>query len=177
MKKLAILILIALGALLACGHSNLAPPNETETTGNWEAQLLGGKGEASLLNFVIGFNVHNTNGGTTEPLTITSFGFINLGQCFVTQSPAGSADLTTNDENQVTGSMSLTITSRSPLGNTLTLTSTNGVTGTATGTTYTTMTNGVVTGTWSLTGGQGDAGCTGGGTFTMCQNAATCTVP
>jgi len=77
----------------------------------------------------------------------------------------------------VTGTLTLTVQSITPAGNTLTL---NGnVTGTSNGTIGTTgtLSNGVVAGTWSLTGGAGDPSCTGGGNFLMCQGAATCTVP
>jgi hypothetical protein len=69
------------------------------------------------------------------------------------------------------------VTSATPPGNVLTLT--GNLTGTSNGTTGTTgtLSNGVVEGTWALTGGQGDPSCTGGGSFLMCQGAATCTVP
>lgn len=189
MKKFAILILMALGvAALGCGHSNLADPTRTTTNGIWEAHLIGGTGDAALLNFLVGFQVLNINGGTTEPLSIGSFGFINLGACFTTQNIdaqhiTGSADLTTNTENQVTGSMNFTIPSQNPPGNTLTLftnlpdgTAVGGVTGTSNGTEGAsgTLSNGVVTGQWTLTGGQGAADCVGAGTFTMCQNTETC---
>lgn len=178
MKKLSVLILLALGvAALACTHNNLQDPTQTTTNGQWEAHLYGSDGSASeigsQLSFVIGFDVTNTNGGTSEPLTFTSFGFINLQSCFVTQSYTGSTDLTTNTENQVSGTINLTITSTSPTGNQLALTSTD-VSGSTNGAVYTTMTNGVVTGTWQLTGG---SGCTGSGTFLMCQGAATCIAP
>lgn len=179
MKKLAILILMALGVVaLGCGHSNLAPATQTSTGGNWEALLSGGEGNASLLNFVTTFRVTNTNGGSPEPLSITGFGFINLGPCFVTQTTNGSADLTTSTSNEVTGSMTLTVQSANPAGNTLTLNADSahggGVQGTANGTTATTLSNGVAWGGWQLTGSQG---CQGGGTFVMCQNAPKCTIP
>jgi len=168
MKKLAILILMALGvAALGCGHSNIAPPTQTQTGGEWEAQLIGGLGQASLLNFVTDFNVTNTNGGTNEPLSISSFGFFNVQSCFVTRNESGSANLTTSTTNQVTGSMLYTVQSVNPPGNTLTLTS-NNVTGTASNGS---LTGGIVTGTWTLTGG---TGCTGSGTFTLCQGKSSC---
>jgi hypothetical protein len=180
MKKLAILILVALGmAALACGHSNLAEPAKTAANGFWEAQLIGGRGDASLLDFVSGFSVTNTNGGTSEPLTITSFGFFNLGSCFATQNENGSANLTTSTTNLVTGSMVYTITSVTPVGNTLTLIAdtahNGGVNGTANNGV---LANGVANGEWTLaTTNSNTPQCTGGGTFVMCQNAATCTVP
>jgi hypothetical protein len=178
MRKLAILILLALGiAALACGHSNLALPIETTTNGYWEAQLIGGVGDASQLNFVTNFSVTNTNGGSAEQLSISSFEFINLQPCFVTQTPTGTASLTTSTENQVSGTVTYTIESTNPSpANKLVLTSTD-VTGTTNGATYTSLTNGVVVGTWQLTGGNGSSDCTGSGTFVMCQGAATCTIP
>lgn len=177
MRKLAILILLALGiAALACGHSNLALPIETTTNGYWEAQLIGGIGDASQLNFVTNFSVTNTNGGSTEQLSIPSFEFINIQPCFLTQTPTGTADLTTNTENQVSGTITYTITSLTPSGNVLTLTSTD-VSGSTNGATYTSLTNGVVVGTWELKGGQGSSDCAGSGTFVMCQGAATCSIP
>jgi hypothetical protein len=170
MKKLAILILVALGVVaLGCGHSNLAPPPKTQTGGEWEAQLIGGTGQAALLNFVTDFNVTNTNGAGNEPLSISSFGFFNVQSCFVTQDVSGSANLTTSTTNLVTGSMVYTVTSVNPGGNTLTLTSSN-VQGTASNGS---LTNGVVTGSWSLTGSCAGGG-TVGGTFTLCQGKSSC---
>lgn len=171
MKKLAVLILMILGVIaLGCGRSNTPPATTTSTNGQWEAQMIGGQGDASLLTFVTQFAVTNTNGGSTEPLSITGFAFINLQSCFVTQTANGSASLTTSTTNQVTGTMNYTVQSISPAGNTLTLTGTS-VTGTANNGS---LTNGIVTGTWALTGGAGDPSCTGGGNFTMCQNKASC---
>jgi hypothetical protein len=185
MRKLAILILLALGiAVLACGHSNRALPIETTTNGYWEAQLIGGVGDASQLNFVTNFSVTNTNGGSTEQLSIPSFEFINIQPCFLTQTPTGTADLTTNTENQVTGNVSYTIQSTNPGGNKLSLFTQNpsgvsvgGVSGTTNGATYTTLTNGIIWGEWTLTSTDSTSSCTGQGTFVMCQGAATCTIP
>jgi hypothetical protein len=63
------------------------------------------------------------------------------------------------------------------VGNVLTLT--GDLTGTSNGTTSTTgtLSNGVVVGTWTLTGGAGDPSCTGNGDFLMCQGNNTCTAP
>lgn len=178
MKKWAILILVGLGTIaLGCGHSNLAEPTQTSTNGFWEAQLIGGLGDASELNFVTQFSVTNTNGGSPEPLSITSFGFINLGSCFVSQSENGSASLNTSTTNQVTGSMTYTIQSIVPPGNTLILTADNTVTGTATGSTDTTLNNGIAFGGWKLTTSNSSSDCQGSGSFVMCQGTATCTPP
>ena len=179
-KKIAILALLALElAVSSCGTSTPSNTTTTSTSGNWEALLTGGLGDASQLNFVTAFTVTNTNGDGNQPLDITGFGFINAGVCFVAgETQNGSANLITNSTDQITGTMSYIVTSGTPSGNKLTLTGTN-VYGTYTGTTTTTgtLSDGVVTGTWTLTGGAGGSGCKGSGQFIMCQNAATCTVP
>lgn len=162
MKKLAILALLLELAVCGCGNNTTTTTTTTSATGNWEAQLTGGTGQASLLNFVTAFSV--TNSG---PLNITGFGFINAGSCFVSgATETGTADITTDSTNAVTGTLSYTVQSGSPAGNTLTLT--GNVTGTASNDA---LTSGAVVGTWTLTGGNG---CTGTGDFTMCQNTTTC---
>ncbi|SRR5579862_197901 len=176
MKKLAILTLLAL-ELAVGGCGNTPPTNiiNTETNSNWEAQLIGGKGEASKLSFVTAFAVANT-----APLTISQIGFINsnacfqVGQNFVTAN--GSATLTTASNGAVTGTLTYNALSETT-SNALSLT--GNLTGTSNGTTGTTgtLSNGVVTGTWTLTGGQGDPSCVGQGTFIMCQGKNTCTAP
>jgi len=183
MKKLAILALLAL-ELAVGGCSNNFPKNSTTTTasGNWEALLSGGTGDASQLNFVTTFTVTNTVGGSNEPLTITGFSFFNAGACFDNfvgaSTWAGSATLNTSGTNQVTGTLDFTVVSVKPPGNTLSLT--GNLTGTSNGTPTTTgtLSNGVVSGTWTLTGGQGDPSCSvPQGTFIMCQGTNTCTAP
>jgi hypothetical protein len=174
MKKAAILALLALElAVSGCGSSNSSTSTSTSASGNWEAQLSGGTGAASELNFVTALTVTDTSGVSNQPLNITGFSFINAGACFVSgETESGTATLTTSSTNQVTGTMTFTVKSGTPPGNTLTLT--GNVTGTANGTS---LTGGVVAGTWTLNGG-GDTSCNGqGGSFIMCQNAATCTVP
>ncbi len=196
MKKVVILVLLALLSLLCgCGKSN--PPNAitTNTSGNWEAQLTGGTGAAADLNFVINFTVSNTTGESAQGLSISGFSFINDGPCFLTgvsaTTQAGSATITTLSTSQVTGSMSMTITSNAASGTqqgtVLTLTSVDGVFGTSSGTTATsgTLSNGIVVGTWSLssTVAANQAMCGTPttapiqGSFIMCQNSATCVNP
>lgn len=197
MKKVAILILLALEfAVCGCGNNN--PPNAVTTTtnGNWEAQLTGGTGPASQLNFVIDFSVTNTTGQNAQGLSITGFSFLNAGQCFLTGITAttqgGSATLTSQSTGQVTGSMSLTITSdaqtgTSQAGNVLQLTAqqpSGGVNGTTNGTQTTngTLSNGVAWGVWNLSSADASNTSCGGttpiiGTFIMCQSTATCTIP
>ena len=56
MKKLAFLTLLALAfAVCSCGNGSSPPTTTTTTNSNWEAQLTGGTGAASQLNFVTQF--------------------------------------------------------------------------------------------------------------------------
>jgi hypothetical protein len=182
MKKLAILMVLALEmAVAGCGTTTQNTTTNTSTTGNWEAELIGGTGEASKLNFTTAFNVENSG-----PLSDITVAFINQNACFTlpvngpNTTESGTAAFTTNTAtNQVTGTLTLTISSSMSV-NQLILTSyPNGLTGTSNGTTTTTgtLSNGVVVGTWQLTGGSGDPTCAGTGTFLMCQGTNTCTAP
>jgi len=182
MKKFAILAVLALQ--LAVGGCGNTPTNTvtTTTSGNWEAQLIGGTGPTSQLNFVVAFNVTDTTGTANKPLDITGVGFFNAGPCFTTgnnsETASGTATLVTNSAGQVTGTLKMIITS-STSGSVLTL---NGnVTGNSNGTTTTTgtLTNGVVTGNWTISPGASVPNCVTPATptFVMCQETATCTVP
>jgi hypothetical protein len=185
MKKVALLMLALELAVCGCGSNNPSTTTTTQANGLWEASLSGGLGEASKLGFTTQFTVTPNAAGTAEPLDITGFGFFNNGACFATdvngiteENETGTATITTNTgTDQVTGTLTFAVQSISPPGNTLTLT--GNLTGTSNGTTTTTgtLTNGVVQGTWTLTGGAGDDSCTGGGSFLMCQGARTCTPP
>lgn len=184
MKKLAILLAVAMQiAVCGCATNNTNQTSVITTTANgafWEAQLTGGIGQASLLNFTVSFAVN-----TTGPLDVTGFAFFNQGTCFSTlansETISGSTTLTTTSSDTVTGPFTLTIKSNTN-SNALALTGT--LSGTSNGTTSTTgtLSNGVVVGTWTLT--STDSNCNGGasssptGSFVMCQGAATCsTVP
>ena len=183
MRRLAILVLLALTfAIFGCANNTPSTTTNTSTTGNWEAELISPSGgQASLLNFVVAFNV--TNSG---PLDITGFTFFNQNSCFESgingQTEKGNASFTTDATGHVTGTLSLTITSSSN-GSVLTLTSNaDGLTGTSNGTTSTTgtLSNGVVVGTWTLTPGGNASGCNAvsqsdNATFLMCQGTASCT--
>jgi hypothetical protein len=190
MRKFAILgLLLALElGLGSCGSHTPPGTVVTTTSGNWEAQLAGGTGLATGLNFVTTFRVTNTSGGSAEPLVITGLSFFNAGSCFAVAHDAttenGTATLNVTSAGQVTGTMTLDITSNTSGsvtgGNVLSLTTTNpqGFTATFTGTTPTAgnINNGVVVGSWTLSGP-----CAGGanptGTFVMCQASTTCTPP
>jgi hypothetical protein len=187
MKKLAIFVLLAL-ELGVCGCGSGTNPNTTTTTasGSWEAQLTGGTGSTSQLNFVTTFSVTDTTGISNEPLSITGFSFFNAGACFTngvnTSTEAGTATLNASSTGSVTGTMAYTVTSVTPSGNVLTLNGTN-VTGTSTGSTGQTgnLTNGVVTGNWYVSSGDPNCSCGSAGSpcgnFIMCQGTATCTQP
>jgi len=176
MKKFAVVVLLALGLLLgSCASNTVTPPPTTGAGGNWESQLLGGVGQASLLDFVSNFSVGSGGG----PLTINSFSFFNVNSCFTAiASESGSAELITSASGQVTGTLNYTVTSgvtsTDSSSSTLTLTSysPDGLTGTSSGTSGTTaLRNGMVQGTWTLTGNT-TLGCNGSGTFVLCQEVA-----
>ena len=174
MKIVALLALIGLAlVIIGCGTNTTASVTSPSTP--WEATLTGGTGEASLLNFVTSFSVN-----PDQTLTVTEMVFLNAGSCFVaTQTPSATATLTTNASNVVTGPFTFTVKS-SPPGNTLALS--GNLTGRSNGTTTTigTLSNGVITGTWTLTGSSSCTNTSSGtatGTFLMCQGAATCSSP
>ncbi|HTS08787.1 MAG TPA: hypothetical protein VMP68_24675 [Candidatus Eisenbacteria bacterium] len=179
MKKLAILIVLALEiAVCGCGGNTTSTTQNptTSTNGNWEAQLINGTGQASLLNFVVSFSVNNTG-----PLDITGLSFFNQNSCFQTglntTTESGTATLSTTNAGTVSGPFTLTITAAGT-GTALALTGT--ITGTSNGTTTTTgtLSAGSVVGNWTLKpGASADSSCTpvNTGTFIMCQGATTCT--
>ena len=179
MKKLVFLMVLALElAICGCGSNTIANTvTNTAASGTWEAQLTGGFDQSSLLNFVTAFRIYDTG-----PLDITGFNFFNGGKCFAIgtidvpgSSETGTATLITGSADQVTGTFNFKVTSISPPGNILTLTGT--VTGTSNGTPQVTgtLSNGVVVGTWMLSGGAGDPSCAGSGYFIMCQGTTPCT--
>jgi hypothetical protein len=174
MTRLAILALLVVAFVLSSCGSVPTPTNVISTTasGNWEAQLTGGTGQAALLNFVTNFVVTDIG-----PLTINGFNFINAGTCFVDQEQAsGSAQYTTAGDGQVTGTLNYQVLSRIPSGNLLKLSGTLTGTATATNGSTGTLSGGAVTGTWTLSGSSDCGGSDGvSGTFTMCQGHATCT--
>jgi hypothetical protein len=156
MKEVAILLL---AALLLNGCSTSTTTAQTAASGVWNAELLGGSGEASGLSFTTQFTVSSNNS-----LNITFFQLLTQGSCFAVTggTQTGTMTLTTNSTTMaVTGPFSYTEQSQ---GNTLTLT--GAVTGTESGTT---LSGGSITGTWAVTGG---TGCNASnGTFTMKQTS------
>jgi hypothetical protein len=186
MKKLAIIVLLALATLLAnCGSRTVAQQNLTGTGGNWEAEFSGGTGDAALLAFTTQFNT-GYGGGTA--FNIYYFSFINTNPCFATISgETGSATLNTNGADQVTGTLTYTVNGAfTPAGSSTSVTTKLTLTaqppnsgeleGTASGSSgNTALENGVAWGDWTLTNSGNDSSCAGAGTFLMCQETATCT--
>jgi len=172
MKEVAVLLLVAL-MLNGCGGTNTVNTQTAQNAagGIWSAEILGGSGAASGFSFNTEFTV-NSGGG----LDVTYFQFLTAeggtSPCFPVDggTEAGSMALTINGSTgAVTGTMTYTVQAT---GSTLTL---NGqVTGTAAITgSPTSLSNGAVTGTWTVAGG---SGCNAtGGTFTMCQSSTAST--
>jgi hypothetical protein len=161
MKEVALLLLVA---LLLNGCSSSTTPTQTAAGGTWEAQMFGGSGPDSGFSFITQFTI---GGGGT--LSVSSFQFLNQNsaQCFPVSGGGLSGTMTLIENTtdfSVTGTFSFTIQSG---GNTLTLS--GNVTGTENGLNGTTLSGGLVTGTWTLTGGTG-CNDTTGGSFTMTQS-------
>ncbi len=142
MKQFAVLILLAVGLVLAGCGSNKNPAN---INGTWNATLMGNNNTTS---FAFGTSLSVNGDGS---LTISNFNFTTNSPCFQSgETESGSFTLSGNFSGQVNGKFGMNVQSGNPSGNTLTLS------GTANGNT--------ISGTWSLTG---SSGCTGSGTFTM----------
>lgn len=196
MKKLAFVMLLAIAALISsCGSNTIQQIPTSSTSGNWEAQLVGGVPPASGLSFIVNFTFSTQNGNGSGPIDVNELTFINANACFPSVAGAkGTATLSNNtNTGQITGSLVLTVTSgtvKSSSGGTgsaqsvLTLTADPG--GSPAGEIIGTSNNGVLTngaanGYWTLTNPQVSA-CNAGGSsavvqpsFLMCQNATTCT--
>jgi hypothetical protein len=163
MKEVAILLLLAL-MLNGCGTTT--PNAQAAASGGWEAQMSGGVGTSSGFSFIAQFTV-----GDNGALSFSNFQFLNQQQdtCFGTDSitESGMLDVTFNSADQVTGTFSFTITSSA--GDAVTLSSSD-VTGTI-NTTTNSLTNGSITGTWTLAPGTGTGCVATSGTFTMTQTS------
>jgi hypothetical protein len=156
MKRVAILLLMA---LLVNGCGSGRPTAQSASGGLWQAQLSDGVGSASGFSFNTQFTV-----GSNGDLSISNFEFLNdnPGSCFPINGGtiSGNMVLTQNmATNGVTGTMTFSVTSSS---NTLSLT--GNVTGTIVGTT---LSDGMATGNWSLTGAGACSNATG--PYTMKQ--------
>jgi hypothetical protein len=142
MKQVALLLVMV---LMVSGCNNMRTLQST-TSGSWQAQMLGGVGQASGFSFITQFTVNSDS-----TLNISFFQFLTVNSasgitpCFPINGGivTGSiAQYVVNTNDTVTGTLTYTVASN---GNTLTLV-------------------GNLTGTAS-------AGCTGaGGSFTMNQS-------
>ena len=163
MKRVAILLALSL-LINGCGSGR--PTAQSAAGGLWQAQLSGGAGNSSGFSF----NTQFTVGGNGD-LSISNFEFLNdnSNSCFPIDggTVSGNMALTQNmANNTVTGSMTFTVSSG---GNTLTLGGDgSSVTGTIVGTT---LSDGMATGNWSLTG-SGGACPNATGSFTMTQTSS-----
>ncbi|MGA8273896.1 MAG: hypothetical protein WB919_20200 [Candidatus Sulfotelmatobacter sp.] len=161
MKAVAILLLAAF-MLNGCGSSTAV---ETSSSNIWGAVMSGGAGTSSGFSFNTQFTT--SSGGT---LTVTSFQLLNSGTCFGSSSvatPTGTLDVTSNSDDQLTGTFSFVITSSA--GDTITLTSTS-VTGTVNPNNYYVVTSASIIGTWALVPGSSSK-CVAvtDGSFTLTQ--------
>ena len=163
MKEVAILLLVAL-MLNGCGSTT--PTVQSASGGIWQSAMLGGEGPASGLSFITQFTVANSGA-----ISVSNFQFLNSipGGCFLVigEDPSGILLASYNTADQVVPPFTFTFTVVSG-GNTLTLTGTS-MTGQL-NTTTDTLSNGVIMGNWTVTGG---TGCNNvSGTFTMTQTTS-----
>ena len=140
MKQFAVVVVLALGLILAGCGSNGNPAN---INGTWNATLID---SANATTFTIGTSLVVNGDGT---LAISNFKFTSASPCLVSaDTESGSFTLSGKFNGNVTGTFGFNV-SGTPGGGTLTLA------GTANGNT--------ISGTWKLNG----TGCSGNGTFTM----------
>jgi hypothetical protein len=141
MKQFAVVVVLALGLILAgCGSNSGNPAN---INGTWTATLID---STNATIFTIGTSLVVNGDGT---LAISNFKFTSASPCLVAaDTESGSFTLSGNFNGKVTGTFGFDV-SGTPGGGTLILT------GTANGNT--------ISGTWKLNG----TGCSGNGTFTM----------
>jgi hypothetical protein len=169
MKEVAILLLLAL-LLNGCSSSATV---QTTSGSVWGAQMLGGEGTSSGFSFNTQFTVSGSNGA----LTASNFELLNQDTCFgsaTLAAPTGTlTDLNWNSADTITsGTFSFIITS--PAGDTVTLTSSNAITGTVNpNTSPVTLSNGsIIVGTWALAPASSGSTCVATvGQFTMTLNA------
>ena len=158
MKKLAVLLLLALELTLTGCGSSTASSSVKAANGTWESSLIGTDAGIDVFKVITTFSV-----GATGALSVSYFGFLTTGPCFplTGETPSGTFTVTSATTTSTSANVQFTVpSSGNSLANSLAMT------GTATGTTDTSgnTTWSTITGTWTLTGG---SGCTGSGTFTM----------
>ncbi|MGA8867142.1 MAG: hypothetical protein WB510_09245 [Candidatus Sulfotelmatobacter sp.] len=142
MKKAV--MLVAMGMMLAgCGSNSHATGN---INGNWAATLNSSGTEMFAFTTLLTVNADGSLGSNNFVLTVD-----NTPCGFPTTTESGMFTLQGNFSGQVSGSFQYTIKTTGVEVNTLTL---NG-----------TVSNGQITGNWTLSGAT--EGCSGSGTFTM----------
>jgi hypothetical protein len=162
MKRLPLLLLLTV-MIGGCGRTS--SDVQTAASGLWQAQLLGGESPADGFSFTAQFNVSGTGGALTFPSG--SFQFLTQGPCFPVNgiTPTGTMNLTVNVNNyEVTGTFTMTVVAN---GNTLTLS--GNVSGNENSLYGLTLSNGLVTGTWTLAGSNTNGCVDTSGSFTMTQ--------
>jgi hypothetical protein len=143
MKRFGIIATMVFALIMGgCGMNG----SNGNINGNWTATLTGTQGSPTF-DFTTSF----TQSSGSE-LNIVNFSFTTSGGCFESQqtSETGSFSLTGNFNGNVSGSFAMTIRSTNGTDDVLTLQGT--------------VSNGKITGTWTLSG---SASCTGNGTFIM----------
>ncbi|MGA7399807.1 MAG: hypothetical protein WBW38_07295 [Candidatus Sulfotelmatobacter sp.] len=166
MKQVAILLALLLAVMInGCGNSKAV---EAPSGSVWQAVMSGGTGTSSGFSFNTQFTV--SSGGVLNPSAGT-FEFLNVDTCYGNLpsnaiTPAGTLTTTYNSADQVSGSLSLTITS--PAGDVITLTSTS-VTGTVNPNNNYVLSGTSIIGNWALVPGSGSTCVTTSGSFTMTQ--------
>jgi hypothetical protein len=165
MKQVVLLLLVAV-SFSACSNPTVTQQAQSAAAGIWSAEVQGGAGEASGFSFTTEFTI-NSGGG----LNITYFQFLNTTNCFPVDGQNESGTMVLNSVNPSTGQTSGSFTYKvQASGNTLTLT------GNVTGTEVNgapPLSDGSITGNWSLSGRSGCDNSTG--TFTMTQGSSTST--
>jgi hypothetical protein len=144
MRQFGIVTMVVLGLFLAaCGGGSSS--NSATVNGNWSAALTN-TDTTPAFSFTTSLS---QSSGTV--VTGTNLNFTTSTDCFTSGgSQTGSFVLNGNFNGDVTGAFQLNITSGTPSGNTLSLQGT--------------VSNGTISGKWTLTG---SGGCTGDGVFTM----------
>jgi hypothetical protein len=145
MKHIGILTMVLCALILAgCGSNANGNGN---INGTWTASLMNSNGSPALA-----FNTSFMQGSGSD-LNVVNFSFTTSGSCFASQqtTETGSFGLSGNFNGSVQGAFSMTVQTTGVEKDQLTLQGT--------------VTNGKITGTWSLTGTL--ASCTGNGNFTM----------
>jgi hypothetical protein len=176
MKQFVLALLVAL-SLGGCSSETLTQQAQTAAGGVWNAELLGGAGEASGFSFITEFTLNVSGNGS---LNVQYFEFLTQhpsGECafpITGEIPTGRMTLTTNTSTgEETGPFTFTVKGTSATNtasDTLALTGTvNGFVDTS-GNALTSTSS--ITGTWTMTG---SSICTSNGTFTMTQQPATTT--